>query len=95
MFGVVRVRVDNAGSRRDLSAQVFRPAGNGCFAAVAIARMAGLLRDWAYVALVVDSFSSRGLTDVCGHNWPTEVKREGNMRNGSPQVPHPFGDSPL
>jgi dienelactone hydrolase len=83
----VRVRVDNAGTRLDLPAQLFRPAGNGRFAAVAIfhgcggpgqntARMAGLLRDWGYVALVVDSFSSRGLTDVCGRNWPSQADAE-------------------
>jgi dienelactone hydrolase len=89
----VRVGVDSAGTRLDLPAQLFRPAGNGRFAAVAIfhgcggpgqntARMAGLLRDWGYVALVVDSFSSRGLTDVCGRNWPTEAdadKRAGDI----------------
>jgi dienelactone hydrolase len=83
----VRVRVDNAGTKLDLPAQLFRPAGNGRFAAVAIfhgcggpgqntARMAGLLRDWGYVALVVDSFSSRGLTDVCGRNWPSQADAE-------------------
>ena len=38
--------------------------------------MAGLLRDWGYVALVVDSFSSRGLTDVCGRNWPSQADAE-------------------
>jgi len=89
----VRVRVDSAGTKSDLPAQLFRPAGNGRFAAVAIfhgcggpgqntARMAGLLRDWGYVALVVDSFSSRGLTDVCGRNWPTQAdadKRAGDI----------------
>jgi dienelactone hydrolase len=83
----VRVRVDNAGTKLDLSAQLFRPAGNGRFAAVALfhgcggpgqntARMAGLLRDWGYAALVVDSFSARGLTDVCGRNWPTQADAE-------------------
>ena len=82
----VRVRVDNAGTKLDLPAQLFRPAGNGRFAAVAIfhgcggpgqntARMAGLLRDWGYAALVVDSFSSRGLTDVCGRNWPSACRK--------------------
>jgi dienelactone hydrolase len=83
----VRVRVDSAGAKLDLPAQLFRPAGNGRFAAVAIfhgcggpgqntARMAGLLRDWGYVALVVDSFSSRRLTDVCGRNWPSQADAE-------------------
>jgi dienelactone hydrolase len=89
----VRVRVDHVGTKFDLPAQLFRPAGNGRFAAVAIfhgcggpgqntARMAGLLRDWGYVGLVVDSFSSRGLTDVCGRNWPTQAdadKRAGDI----------------
>jgi dienelactone hydrolase len=89
----VRVRLDGGGTRLDLPAQLFRPAGNGRFAAVAIfhgcggpgqntARMAGLLRDWGYVALVVDSFSSRGLTDVCGRNWPSQgdaEKRAGDI----------------
>src|SRR5512139_1223488 len=83
----VRVRVDNAGIKLDLPAQLFRPTGNGRFAAVAIfhgcggpgqntARMAGLMRDWGYVALVVDSFSSRGLTDVCSRNWPSQADAE-------------------
>ena len=77
----------SAGAKLDLPAQLFRPAGSGRFAAVAIfhgcggpgqntARMAGLLRDWGYVALVVDSFSSRGLTDVCGRNWPSQADAE-------------------
>ena len=80
------MRVDNAGTKLDLPAQLFRPAGNGRFAAVAIFHgcggpgrtpraWPGLLRDWGYVALVVDSFSSRGLTDVCGRNWPTPGRR--------------------
>ncbi len=38
--------------------------------------MAGILRDWGYVALVVDSFSARGLTDVCGRNWPSQADAE-------------------
>lgn len=88
----VRVRVDTAGTKFDLPAQLLRPAGGGRFAAVAIfhgcggpgqntARMAGLLRDWGYVALVVDSFSSRGLTDVCGRNWPTQADAEKRARD--------------
>ena len=87
----VRVPVDNAGVKLDLAAQLFRPAGSGRFAAVALfhgcggpgqntARVAGLLRDWGYVALVVDSFSSRGLADVCGRNWP----RPGRRGEGGP-----------
>lgn len=38
--------------------------------------MAGLLASWGYVALVVDSFSTRGLKDVCGRNWPTQADAE-------------------
>src|SRR4029450_12574660 len=38
--------------------------------------MAELLRSWGYVALVVDSFSARGLKDVCGRNWPTQADAE-------------------
>ena len=40
------------------------------------ARMAELLKSWGYVALVVDSFSSRGLKDVCGRHWPTQADAE-------------------
>lgn len=40
------------------------------------ARMAQLLQSWGYNALVVDSFSPRGLKDVCGHNWPTQRMAE-------------------
>ena len=82
----VRVPVEQDGRTVQLAAQLFRPAG-GAAPAVAIfhgcggpgqntARMAGLLRDWGYVALVVDSFSSRGLTDVCGRNWPSQGDAE-------------------
>ena len=91
----VRVPVDHAGTNLDLAAQLFRPAGNGRFAAVALfhgcggpgqntARMAGLLRDWGYVALVVDSFSARGLTDVCGRNWPTQADAESAPPTSTP-----------
>lgn len=70
-----------------LSAQLFRPTGNAVAPAVAIlhgcggpgqntARMAGLLASWGYVGLVVDSFSARGLTDVCGRNWPSQADAE-------------------
>ena len=40
------------------------------------ARMAQLLQSWGYVAVVVDSFSPRGLKDVCGRNWPTQRMAE-------------------
>lgn len=40
------------------------------------ARMARLLQGWGYNALVVDSFSPRGLTEVCGRNWPTQRMAE-------------------
>ena len=40
------------------------------------ARMARLLASWGYVSLVVDSFSARGLKDVCGRNWPTQADAE-------------------
>ena len=68
-----------------LAAQLYRPANvSGLVPAVAIfhgcggpgqntARMAGLLASWGYVALVVDSFSARGLKDVCGRNWPSQA----------------------
>ena len=81
----VRVRVDNAGTKLDLPAQLFRRRA-GRLAAVAIfhgcggpgqntARMAGLLRDWGYVALVVDSFLARPHRR-CGRNWPTQADAE-------------------
>jgi dienelactone hydrolase len=38
--------------------------------------MAELLKSWGYVAFVVDSFSSRGLKDVCGRNWPSQADAE-------------------
>jgi dienelactone hydrolase len=82
----VRVQADggSAGTRIDIPAQLYRPAGGKPAPAVAIfhgcggvgqnnARMAELLRSWGYVALVVDSFSSRGLKDVCGRHWPTQA----------------------
>ncbi len=70
-----------------LAGQLYRPAGTERAGAVAIfhgcggpgqntARMAGLLRDWGYVALTVDSFSARGMVDVCGKNWPTQAQAE-------------------
>ena len=88
----VRVPVEENGRTVQLASQLFRPAGGGAAAAVALfhgcggpgqntARMAGLLRDWGYVALVVDSFSSRGLTDVCGRNWPSQADAERRARD--------------
>jgi dienelactone hydrolase len=85
----VRVKVDGGTpeARIDIPAQLYRPAGAKPAPAVAIfhgcggvgqnnARMAGLLQSWGYVALVVDSFSSRGLKDVCGRNWPSQGDAE-------------------
>lgn len=83
----VRVPVEQGGRTVQLAAQLFRPAGTGAAPAVAIfhgcggpgqntARMAGLLMSWGYVALVVDSFSARGMKDVCGKNWPTQADAE-------------------
>ncbi|MBI2737640.1 MAG: dienelactone hydrolase family protein [Rhodospirillales bacterium] len=83
----VRVPVEQGGRTVQLAAQLFRPAGAGAAPAVAIfhgcggpgqntARMASLLMSWGYVALVVDSFSARGLKDVCGKNWPTQADAE-------------------
>jgi dienelactone hydrolase len=67
----------------DLPAQLYRPAVtpapavaifHGCGGVgVNNARMAELLTGWGYVALVVDSFSARGLKDVCGRNWPSQA----------------------
>lgn len=84
----VRVPVTQNGRTLQLAAQLFRPANAaGPVPAVAIfhgcggpgqntARMAGLLASWGYAALVVDSFSARGLKDVCGRNWPTQTDAE-------------------
>jgi dienelactone hydrolase len=84
----VRVPVEQAGRTVQLTAQLFRPSDlAGAHPAVAIfhgcggpgqntARMAGLLASWGYVALVVDSFSVRGLKDVCGRNWPSQADAE-------------------
>ncbi len=76
----VRVPVDGV----QLGAQLHRPATPGRVPAVAIfhgcggvgvnnTRMAGLLKDWGYAALVVDSFTARGMVDICGRHWPTEA----------------------
>lgn len=83
----VRVPAGQGEATVQLAAQLFRPAAPHPMPAVAIfhgcggpgqntARMAGLLKDWGYVALVVDSFSARGLKDVCGRNWPTQAQAE-------------------
>jgi dienelactone hydrolase len=84
----VRVPVEQAGRTVQLAAQLFRPANASTpVAAVAIfhgcggpgqntARMAGLLASWGYAALVVDSFSARGLKDICGRHWPTQADAE-------------------
>jgi dienelactone hydrolase len=82
----VRVKVDGAGDKIDLPAQLYRPAAmpapavaifHGCGGVGANnTRMAELLKSWGYVALVVDSFTSRGLKDVCGRNWPSQADAE-------------------
>jgi dienelactone hydrolase len=84
----VRVPVEQSGHAVQLAAQLFRPSGakervpavalfHGCGGpGQNTARMAGLLASWGYAALVVDSFSARGLKDVCGRNWPTERDAE-------------------
>jgi dienelactone hydrolase len=84
----VRIPVSDAGGKAvQITAQLYRPAGQQRLPAVAIfhgcggvgannARMAQLLQGWGYIALVVDSFSARGLKDVCGGNWPTQADAE-------------------
>ena len=84
----VRVQVEQGGRTLLLATQLFKPATTtGRVPAVAIfhgcggpgqntARMAGLLASWGYAALVVDSFSARGLKDVCGRNWPSQADAE-------------------
>jgi dienelactone hydrolase len=75
-----------------LTAQFYRPAGTARVPAVAIfhgcggvgvnnTRMAGLLRDWGYAALVVDSFSARRMTDVCGRHWPTQADADKRVQD--------------
>lgn len=84
----VRVPVEQGGRTVQLAVQLYKPATTtGRVPAVAIfhgcggpgqntARMAGLLASWGYAALSVDSFSARGLKDVCGRNWPTQADAE-------------------
>lgn len=75
-----------------LTAQLYRPATAGHVPAVAIfhgcggvginnTRMAGLLKEWGYAALVVDSFTARHMTDVCGRHWPTQADAEARERD--------------
>ena len=84
----VRVPVDGI----QLSAQLYRPATSGRVPAVAIfhgcggvgvnnTRMAALLKDWGYAALVVDSFTARHMVDVCGRHWPTEADAQARERD--------------
>jgi len=89
----VRVPVEEAGRTVQLAAQLYKPATTtGRVPAVAIfhgcsgpgqntARMAGLLASWGYAALSVDSFSARGLKDVCARNWPTQAQAEDRARD--------------
>ncbi len=84
----VHVPVEQGGRTIQLRAQLYKPAAmTGRVPAVALfhgcggpgqntARMAGLLASWGYAALVVDSFSARGLKDVCGRSWPTQADAE-------------------
>src|SRR5882672_291331 len=84
----VRVKIDGGSSDLsiDIPAQLYRPAAtpapavaifHGCGGVGANnTRMAELLRSWGYVALVVDSFTSRGIKDGCGRNWPTQADAE-------------------
>jgi dienelactone hydrolase len=84
----VRVPVDSV----QLAAQLYRPAVSGRVPAVAIfhgcggvgvnnTRMAGLLKDWGYAALVVDSFGARRMVDVCGRHWPTQDDADKRVRD--------------
>jgi dienelactone hydrolase len=86
----VRIKTDGSASdlRFDLPGTMYRPPTKAPAPAVALfhgcggvganlTRMAELLKSWGYVALVVDSFSSRGLRDVCGWSkWPTPADAE-------------------
>src|SRR5215510_8570037 len=84
----VRVKVDGGAPelKVDIPAQLYRPAVtpapavaifHGCGGVGANnTRIAELLKSWGYVALVVDSFTSRGLKDICGRNWPTQADAE-------------------
>src|SRR5258708_38451540 len=82
----VHVKIEAGAAKFDLPARLYRPAitpapavaiFHGCGGVGANnTRMAELLKSWGYVALVVDSFTSRGLKDVCGHNWPSQADAE-------------------
>jgi dienelactone hydrolase len=84
----VRIKIDGGAPQHqhDIPGTLYRPARtpapavalfHGCGGVgVNVTRMAELLKGWGYVALVVDSFSSRGLKDVCGRNWPTQADAE-------------------
>lgn len=89
----VRVPVEQGGHTLQLAAQLYKPANaTGRVPAVAIfhgcggpgqntARMAVLLASWGYAALSVDSFSARGLNDVCGRHWPTQANAEARVHD--------------
>jgi len=88
----VRVSVPEPAGTVNLAAQLYRPSAPGRVPAVAIfhgcggvgvnnTRMAGLLKDWGYAALVVDSFGARHMTDVCGRHWPTEADAQARERD--------------
>lgn len=86
----VRIKVDGGTpeTRMDIPGTIYKPAAKGPAPAVALfhgcggvgmnlSRMADLLKSWGYLALVVDSFSSRGIKDTCGWNkWPTPADAE-------------------
>jgi dienelactone hydrolase len=89
-FAQQAVRVPVGGVQ--LTAQLYRPATAGRLPAVAIfhgcggvginnTRMADLLKQWGYAALVVDSFTARGLKDVCGRHWPSEADAEARVHD--------------
>jgi dienelactone hydrolase len=75
--GAVAPHAVDQGGGRELVSQVYRPPGDGPFPAVVVmhgcggvapnaAAWAGRLRAEGYVALVLDSFTSRGLKRICG-----------------------------
>jgi dienelactone hydrolase len=89
---VVRLDVDDGGRHVRLASELYRPKGTEPAPAVAIfhgcggpgqntARMGALFQSWGYVALIVDSFSGRGLKDVCGRNWPSQADAERRARD--------------
>lgn len=81
----VKVPVHVGQASLQLGATLYRPAGVGRHPAVAlfhgcggvgqnVVRMAQLLVAKGYAALVVDSFSARGIRNACTINWPTEAQ---------------------